>query len=86
MIFPKGDVVYEGLSTSFTQIDAMLEELKGEIFTGYVQLTAPNYVGTLLLSDGFVANAIEEVGGQRSSGGEAADRIIAKGPRRCHNY
>ena len=83
MIFPKGDVVYERLSTSFTQIDAMLEELKGEIFTGYVQLTAPNYVGTLLLSDGFVANAIEEVGGQRSSGGEAADRIIAKGRERA---
>jgi len=83
MIFPKGDVVYEGLSTSFTQIDAMLEELKGEIFTGYVQLTAPNYVGTLLLSDGFVANAIEEAGGQRSNGGQAADRIIAKARERA---
>jgi hypothetical protein len=83
MIFPKGDVVYERLNTSFTQIDAMLEELKGELFTGYVQLIAPNYVGTLLLSDGYVANAVEEVGGQRRNGGEAADRIIAKGRERA---
>ncbi|HSB70577.1 MAG TPA: hypothetical protein VLT62_14725 [Candidatus Methylomirabilis sp.] len=82
MIFPKGQVVYEHLNTSFTRLDAMLEELKADNFTGYVQLNAPEYLGLVLLNGGSIASAMEEGGGQRRNGGGAIEGILAKGRER----
>lgn len=83
MIFPKGEALYEQLSLSFTRLDAMLETLRSDRFTGYVRLTAPDYVGMVLLAGGEVASAIEEVGGQRRNSASALDGILARGADRA---
>lgn len=79
MLFPTGQVVYENLNTSFTQLDAMMTELKSIQFTGYVQLTGWEYEGILLLDTGNLLNAIEDVKGQRRHGLAAAESVAAKG-------
>jgi len=79
MIFPKGQATYENLNTSFTQLDAMLGELKNTQFTGYVQLTAWEYDGILLFDTGNIANAFEQIKDQRRYGPSAAEGIAAKG-------
>lgn len=82
MIFPRERVLYEHLNTSFTQLDAMLTELKTDLFTGYVRLAARLYEGILLLDAGRVVNAIEEIKGQRRNGTKAFDGILAKSRER----
>jgi hypothetical protein len=79
MIFPKGQPVYENLNTSFTQLDAMLGELKNNQFTGYVDVTGWEYEGILMLDTGNVVGALEEAKGQRRTGPSAAESIAAKG-------
>jgi len=82
MIFPQDRVVYEHLNTSFTQLDAMLTELKAELFCGYVRLTARDYDGLVLLEAGRVPNAIEDAKGRRRTGAKAVDGILAKSRER----
>jgi len=82
MIFPRERVVYEHLNTSFTQLDAMLNELKADLFSGYVRLTARDYDGLVLLDGGHVLNAIEEAKSRRRVGVKALDGILAKSRER----
>ncbi len=82
MIFPKGEVMYEHLNTTFTQIDAMLGELKATRFTGYIQLTARDYLGILLIGEGEIAGAIEETGGRRTNDGSSIEGVLAKARER----
>ncbi len=79
MLFPKGQALYENLNTSFAQLDAMVDDLKSNQFTGYAQLSAWEYEGILLLDTGNVVNAIEESKNQRRHGPTAAEGIAAKG-------
>jgi hypothetical protein len=79
MLYPKGQAVYENLNTSFTQLDAMMSELKSIQFTGYVQLTGWEYEGILLMDTGNLLNAIEESKGQCRFGPSAAEGVAAKG-------
>ncbi len=79
MLFPKGQVVYENLNTSFTQLEAMMNELQSVQFTGYVQLTAWEYVGVLLFDTGKIVNAIEESTEQHRIGPSAAEGIARRG-------
>ena len=78
MIFPRAQGLYENLSTSFTQLDALLAELQNNQFTGYVQLTGWEYEGILLFDTGRIVNAGEEVKGQRRHGPSAAASIALK--------
>jgi hypothetical protein len=78
MIFPRGQVLYENLNTSFTQLDAMLAELRNNQFTGYVQLTGWEYEGVLLFDTGRIVNASEEVKGQHRYGPNASANIALK--------
>lgn len=78
MIFPKGQAVYENLNTAYTQFDAMLSDLQSNHFTGYIKITGWHYEGVLLLDAGGVVNAIDEVKGERRSGGAAANAIVDK--------
>lgn len=82
MIFPRERVVYEHLNTSFTQLDAMLNELKTDLFTGYVRLGARDYEGVVLLDAGRVVNAMEAVKGERRNGAKAFDGVLAKSRER----
>ena len=82
MIFPRGRAVYEHLNTSFTHLDAMLTELKADLFSGYVRLTARDYDGVVLLDGGQVLNAIEDVMMQHRVGVKVADAVLAKSRER----
>ncbi len=79
MIFPHGNALYENLNTSFTQLEAMLAELRSNQFTGYVQIAGWEYKGILLFDTGRIVNASEELKDQRRSGPSAAASIAVKG-------
>ncbi len=78
MLLPKGQVVFEQLNTSFAQLDGMLDELKNDRFTGYVQIAAWDYDGVLLMDTGNLVNAVEESKGQQRVGPGAAAAIAAR--------
>jgi hypothetical protein len=78
MLFPKGQPLHENLNTSFTQFDAMLAELKNNLFTGYVRITAWEYEGILILDTGRVVHAIDESKGTRRIGPAAAETVAAR--------
>ena len=82
MIFPRGRAVYEHLNTSFTHLDAMLNELKTDLFSGYVRLTARDYDGVVLLDAGHVLNAIEDVMARHRAGVKVVDGVLAKSRER----
>lgn len=82
MIFPRERVVHEHLSTSFAQLDAMLTELKADLFSGYVRLTVRDYDGLVLLDGGHVLNAIEDAKGRRRAGAKALEGVLAKSRER----
>ncbi|MEO8540504.1 MAG: hypothetical protein ABI577_12260 [bacterium] len=75
MMFPKDRTVYANLNTSFTSFEALIGDLKERKLTGYVEVTAPGYTGTLLLSEGETVNA-QEVAGDRTVVGPAAARGV----------
>jgi hypothetical protein len=78
LLLPKGQTTYSGLRSAFTQFDAMLAELAGNGFTGYVRVTASDYDGVLLIDTGHIVTAIAESHGQRTSGPSAAQELAAQ--------
>jgi hypothetical protein len=72
MMFPKDRTLYANLNTSFTSFDALIGDLQERKLTGYVEVTAPGYTGTLLLSEGEIVNAQEQTGDRRVAGPAAA--------------
>jgi len=79
MLFPKNQVLHENLNTSFTQLDALLAELRSNQFTGYVQIIGWEYKGILLFDTGRIINASEDTKGQSRHGPAAAAGIAVKG-------
>jgi hypothetical protein len=77
MMFPKDRTIYANLNTSFTSFEALISDLQERKLTGYVEVTAPGYTGTLLLSEGEIVNA-QEVAGDRRVAGPAASRGVAE--------
>ena len=59
MMFPKDRTLYANLNTSFTSFEALIGDLQERKLTGYVEVSAPGYTGTLLLSEGEIVNAQE---------------------------
>jgi hypothetical protein len=78
MIFPKRDAVYQNLNTSFTNFGELLVDLKENSFTGTVEVSYWEYAGTLLLDNGNIVNAVEEIDGIVISGQEAVKRVTSK--------
>jgi len=78
MIFPKKDAVYQNLNTSFTNFGELLVDLKENSFTGVVQVSYWEYEGILLLDNGNIINAIEEIDGKTISGQEAVSKVTTK--------
>jgi len=78
MIFPKDNAVYQNLNTSFTNFAELLVDLKENSFTGCVQISYWEYEGVLLLDNGSVVNAVEEMGGNQLFGPDAAKRVTAR--------
>ena len=78
MIFPKRDSVYQNLNTSFTNFGELLVDLKENSFTGCVQVSFWEYDGVLLLDNGNIVNAVEEINENQVSGPDAVKRVITK--------
>ena len=78
MIFPKRDAVYQNLNTSFTNFGELLVDLKENGFTGVVQVSFWEYDGVLLLDNGSIVNASQEVGGKTLSGQDAVKLVTEK--------
>lgn len=77
MMFPKDRTLYANLNTSFTSFEALIGDLKERKLTGYVEVTAPGYTGTLLLSEGEIVNA-QELSADRRVVGPAAARGVSE--------
>jgi hypothetical protein len=78
MIFPKRDSVYQNLNTSFTNFGELLVDLNENNFTGVIQLSYWEYEGILLLDNGNIINAIEEIKGQIITGQNAVKKVTDK--------
>jgi hypothetical protein len=79
MIYPKKDAIYQNLNTSFTNFGELLVDLKENSFTGVVQVSFWEYDGILLLDNGNIINAIEEVKGDLLTGPDAVKHVTDKG-------
>jgi hypothetical protein len=78
MIFPRQDAVYQNLNTSFTNFGELLVDLKENSFTGCVEVSYWEYAGTLLLDNGNIVNAVEEIDDSVISGQDAVKRVTSK--------
>lgn len=78
MIFPKREPVYQNLNTSFTNFGELLVDLKENSFTGVVQVSYWEYEGVLLLDNGNIINAIQEINGDIISGQEAVKSVTSR--------
>lgn len=78
MIFPKRDSVYQNLNSSFTNFGELLVDLNENNFTGVVQASYWEYDGILLLDNGNIINAIEEIDGKIVTGQSAVKNVTVK--------
>lgn len=76
MLFPKDRPIYTNLSTSFTDVEALLADLAARKLDGCVEVVFPGYCGVLLMTSGEVTSAVEERGSNRLTGGEATHDIV----------
>jgi hypothetical protein len=63
MLLPKGDIIQEGLLTTYLDINSFITNLKAtqEEFTGYIRIDFWQYQGILFWDAGRIINAIEEI-------------------------
>ena len=78
MIFPKREPIYQNLNTSFTNFGELLVDLKENSFTGVVQVSFWEYEGVLLLDNGNIINAVQEVNGNVVTGSDAVTAVTDK--------
>lgn len=78
MIFPKHDSIYQNLNSSFTNFGELLVDLKENSFTGIVQVSYWEYEGILLLDNGNIMNAVEDINGNKITGQIAVKNVTEK--------
>lgn len=78
MIFPKHDSIYQNLNSSFTNFGELLVDLKENTFTGIVQVSYWEYEGILMLDNGNIINAVEEINGNVITGQTAVKNVTEK--------
>jgi len=79
VIFPKGEVVHKNLSTTYTDLSALLDTLKLEGFCGTIEMDFPEARGFLFIDSGEIVNGEVRTGGNsgRVIGQEAARTLLA---------
>ena len=79
MIFPKGEIRHEDLSTAYTNLPALLSSLKAEKFNGTLEIEFPEISGIVFLHSGDVLNAEARRGEdlKRLTGQEAVRSLLA---------
>ncbi len=78
MVIPKGKVIHEDLSTSYTNIRELLGDLRQNSFTGYCQVNFWEYQGTLFLDRGRIINAFEDLEQEQTTGERAIKNILSR--------
>lgn len=78
MIFPKGEIRHENLSTAYTNLPALLASLKAEGFSGTLAIEFPEIRGIVLLHSGDVINAEarRSIDSKRLTGQEAVRSLL----------
>ncbi|MGQ9507821.1 MAG: DUF2226 domain-containing protein [Thermodesulfobacteriota bacterium] len=78
MIFPRGEVVHKNLSTSFTDLSALISTLKLENFSGTIEIDFPDTKGVLLIDSGRIVDGEAKVdnGMERTVGEEAIHHLL----------
>jgi hypothetical protein len=76
MILPKGRAAYENLNTSFIEFSELVEDLRRNTFTGFVDVSFWEYEGILFMDSGSIVNAAEEIGSTRTTGQKAVSGIM----------
>ena len=78
MIYPKGEVVHQNLSTEYTDVPDLLSTLTSNGFAGVVEVELPNEKGAFFIRKGQVLSAvIESDPGQTTTfGHEAMDELL----------
>lgn len=79
VIFPKGEVVHKNLSTTYTDLFALLDTLKLEGFCGTIEMDFPEGRGFLFIESGMIVNGEVQTGrdSQRVIGQEAVRTLLA---------
>jgi len=79
MLFPKGELKHQNLSTAFTDLSALLKTLKSEGFSGTVDVEFPGNKGTFFIASGEIINAEARKGAdsRRMLGQEAAQVLLS---------
>lgn len=78
MIYPKVEVVYENMNTSFTNFEELISDLSANQFTGSVKVSFWEYEGNLFIDNGNVVNAVEEMEEEKFTGKVAVKRLMEK--------
>ena len=78
MIFPKGEVVHQNLSTEYTDVPDLLSTLTSNGFVGYVEVELSQQKGAFFIRKGQVLGAVVESGPDQTTpfGQEAMDELI----------
>jgi hypothetical protein len=76
MILPKGRAAYENLNTSFIEFRELVEDLRRNSFTGYVEVSFWEYEGILFMDSGSIVNAAEEIESTRTTSQKAVSGIM----------
>jgi hypothetical protein len=75
MILPVGRAVHENLGTAYTNLDQLLNELRANQFTGYVDFRSWKYQGVIFMDSGNLLNVIEEDDSARRTGVGAMEGV-----------
>ncbi len=79
MIFPKGEVVHQNLSTEYTDVPDLLSTLTSNGFAGVVEVELPHEKGAFFIRKGHVLSAVVESGPGQATifGHEAMDELLS---------
>ncbi len=78
MIFPRGEVVHQNLSTAYTDLSALVSTLQSEGFSGTIEIEFPQHKGTLFFGSGEMIDAEARAGAEpkRLVGQEATQALL----------
>ncbi len=79
MIFPRGEIRHQNLSTAYTNLSALISTLKLEGFSGMVEVEFPTRSGAIFMRTGEIINAEikSKDGTKRTLGQEAFERLLS---------
>jgi hypothetical protein len=83
MIYPKGEAVYQNLSTEYTDLPQLLSTLKPKGFSGIIEIDVAGKKGAFFMVSGDVINAASDIENDPPAlvGEEAAEKLLALSTR-----